>query len=447
MPIRIDCPDNKARTILKQLLLAGLDAADPESAIRRAVRIRNNRLRVGAREYDLAEFSRIVCIGAGKASGAMAAAVERLLGSRLERGLVVVNEGQAGKTKRIRLLEARHPVPDHRSEQAARRMVRLLESLSDRDLVLMVLSGGASSLLAAPAAGLTLKEKQLTTRLLLRSGAAIQEVNTVRKHLSGIKGGRLAGATTATVITLILSDVPGDDPGTIGSGPMAPDPSTFADAKRVLDTFGLRNRIPPAVRRHVSRGVQGRVPETPKPGEARFSRIQHHVIGNNQAAIERMAERAKALGIRPLILTTTLSGEAREIGKLFGDLAREMHVSGNPIKPPACLLAGGELTVTVRGKGLGGRAQEFALAAAPSLEGLPRVFVAGFGTDGTDGPTEAAGAVADGGTVGRARKQGVSHEAALRENDGYRFFHLAGGHVVTGPTGTNVNDVYMILAL
>ena len=447
MQIRIDCPDKHIRTILKQLLLTGLDAADPERAIQRAVRIKNNSLRVGTREYDLTGFSRIVCIGAGKASGAMAAAVERQFGSRLEGGLVVVNDGYAGKTKRIRLLEARHPVPDHRSEKAARRMVRLLESLTDRDLVLMVLSGGASSLLAAPAAGLTLKEKQLTTRLLLRSGATIQEINTVRKHLSWIKGGRLAGATTATVMTLVLSDVPGDDLATIGSGPMAPDPSTFSDAKRVLDTFDIRNRIPLAVRRHVDRGVQGRIPETPKPGEALFSRIQHHVIGNNHTAIERMAKRAKALGLRPLILTTTLSGEARDIGKLFGDLAKEMHVSGNPVRPPACLLAGGELAVTVKGKGLGGRAQEFALAAAPSLEGLPQVFVAGVGTDGTDGPTGAAGAIVDGGTISRAKKKGISHEAALRENDSYRFFHRAGGHVVTGPTGTNVNDVYMILAL
>ena len=433
--------------MLKQLLVAGLDAANPESAIRRAVRVRNNRLMVGARQYDLTQFSRIVCTGAGKASGAMAAALERQLGARLEGGLVVVTDGRAEKTKRIQLIEARHPVPDHRSEQAARRMIRLLESLSERDLVLMVLSGGASSLLAAPAAGLTLKEKQLTTRLLLGSGATIQEINTVRKHLSGIKGGRLANATSATVITFILSDVPGDDPATVGSGPMAPDPSTFADAKRVLDAYGIRNRIPLAVRRHVDRGVRGRVPDTPKPGEALFSRIQHHVIGNNRSAIECMAKRAGALGLRPLILTTTLSGEAHEIGKLFGELAREMHLSGNPIKPPACLLAGGELTVTVKGKGMGGRAQEFALAAAPSIDGLSRVFVAGFGTDGIDGPTEAAGAVVDGGTVSRAKQKGVSLEAALRENDSHGFFHRVGGHVVTGPTGTNVNDVYMILAL
>ena len=447
MQIRIDYPDKHARTILKQLLLAGLDAADPESAIQRAVRIKNDRLKVGTREYDLTGFSRIVCIGAGKASGAMAAALERQLGSRLEGGLVVVNDGHVGKTKRIRLLEARHPVPDHRSEKAARRMIRLLESLTNRDLVLMVLSGGASSLLAAPAAGLTLKEKQLTTRLLLRSGATIQEINTVRKHLSRIKGGRLAGATTASVMTLILSDVPGDDPATIGSGPMAPDPSTFADAKKVLDTYGIRNRIPLAVRRHVDRGVQGRIPGTPKPGEALFSRVHHHVIGNNRAVIGRMAKQAKALGLRPLILTTTLSGEARDIGKLFGTLARDMHVSGNPVRPPACLLAGGELTVTVKGKGSGGRAQEFALAAAPSLAGLSRVCVAGFGTDGIDGSTEAAGAIVDGRTISRAKQKGVSLEAALRENDSYGFFHRVGGHVVTGPTGTNVNDVYMILAL
>ena len=447
MRIRIDCPDKHIRTMLKQLLLDGLEAADPDSAIRRAVRNRHNSLRVGTQEYDLTGFSRIVCIGAGKASGAMAAALERQFGSRLEGGLVVVNDGQAGKTKKIRLLHARHPIPDHRSEKAARRMVRLLESLTDRDLVLMVLSGGASSLLAAPADGLTLKEKQLTTRLLLRSGATIQEINTVRKHLSAIKGGRLASATTATVITLILSDVPGDDPTTVGSGLMTPDPSTFADAKRVLDMFDLRNRIPVTVRRHVDRGVQGRISDTPKPGEALFSRVRHHVIGNNCAVIERMAKRARALGLRPLVLTRTLSGEARDVGKLFGNLAREMRVSGNPVRPPACLLAGGELIVTVKGKGIGGRAQEFALAAAPSIQGLSKVFVAGFGTDGIDGPTEAAGAIVDGQTISRAKEKGVSPEAALRENDSYGFFQRVGGHVVTGPTGTNVNDVYMILVL
>lgn len=447
MPIRINCADRNIRTILKQLLLAGLDAADPELAIRRAVRIRHNSLRVGALQYDLTQFSRIVCIGAGKASGVMAAALERQLGSRLEGGLVVVNDRRAANTKRIQLIEARHPVPDRRSEQAARTMIRLLESLTDRDLVLMVLSGGASSLLAAPAAGLTLREKQLTTRLLLGSGATIREINVVRKHLSGIKGGRLAGATTATVMTLILSDVPGDDPATIGSGPMAPDPSTFADAKRVLDTFGIRNRIPLTVRRHVDRGVRGRIPDTPKSGEARFSRVDHHVIGNNHAVIESMAKRARALGLRTLILSTNLSGEARDMGKLFGNLAGEIRDLGNPVRPPACLLAGGELTVTVKGKGLGGRAQEFALAAAPSIEGLSRAFVAGVGTDGIDGPTEAAGAVVDGGTVSRAREMGISPEAALRENDSYGFFDRVGGLVVTGPTGTNVNDVYMILAL
>ncbi len=447
MPIRINCADRNIRTILKQLLLAGLDAADPALAVRRTVRIRHNSLRIGARQYDLTQFSRIVCIGAGKASGAMATALERQLGSRLEGGLVVVNDGRAGNTKRIQLIEARHPVPDRRSERAARMMIRLLESLTDHDLVLMVLSGGASSLLAAPAAGLTLREKQLTTRLLLRSGATIREINAVRKHLSGVKGGHLAGATTATVMTLILSDVPGDDPATVGSGPMAPDPSTFADAKRVLDTFGIRNRIPLAVRRHVDHGVRGRIPDTPKPGEVRFSRVHHHVIGNNRAVIERMAKQARALGLRTLILSTNLSGEARDMGKLFGNLAGEIRDSGNPVRPPACLLAGGELTVTVKGKGIGGRAQEFALAAAPSIEGLSRVFVAGVGTDGIDGPTEAAGAVVDGETVSRAREMGISLEAALRENNSYGFFHRVGGHVVTGPTGTNVNDVYMILAL
>lgn len=443
----IDIPNKAVQSIVRHLLKAGLDAADPEAAIRRVVQVKNNRLRVGTQWYDLTRFERIVCVGAGKASGAMAAALERIVGSRLEGGIVVVHDAHGHNTKRVQLLKARHPVPDYRSERAARKILELLGSLTHRDLVFLVLSGGASSLLAAPAVGLTLREKQRTTQLLLRSGATIREINTVRKHLSRIKGGQLAGATSATILTLVLSDVPGDDLATIGSGPTAPDPTTFSDAKQVLTTFQLWDRIPLSVQRHINQGIRGRRPETPKSHARLFSRVRHHIVGNNQATVQNMAVQASALGLGQVILSTALSGEARDIGKLFGTMAKAMHGSGNPVQRPWCLIAGGELTVTVRGRGKGGRAQEFALAAAPFIEGVSNMFVVGVGTDGRDGPTDAAGAIVDGRTMARAKANGADYNQAMRENDSHGFFRRARGHIVTGPTGTNVNDLYLIVAL
>lgn len=431
--------------MVRQLLRAGLEAADPRVAMERALRVQDGVLRVSNRRFQLKTYQRVVCVGAGKASAMMAVTLERLLGPRLEGGVVVVKDGHGRRTQKIRVLEARHPVPDVRSERAATSILNEVQALTSRDLLIVLLSGGASSLVVAPATGLTLKDKQITTTLLLRSGATIHEINTVRKHLSSIKGGQLLTKTSATVITLALSDVLGDELATIGSGPTAPDPTTFQDAQTILKQYHVWRNIPVSVRQHVDAGVKGRIPDTPKPGMDLFARVHHEIIGNNRLAMTSVAKQAKSLGLQPMILTTQLQGEAQEMGGMIAAVAQEIHASGQPVPRPACLLWGGELTVRVTGHGLGGRAQEFAMAAALKIVDLPHTCVVGFGTDGTDGPTDVAGAIVDGDTIRRARKQDLDPLPFMVGHDSYSFFKKAGGHILTGPTGTNVNDVYMLL--
>lgn len=436
------------RAILRRLLAAGLRAVDPAEALRRHVRRTGNVLEVGEHRYDLRDRRRVAAVGAGKASARMAAALEGILKDRLDEGLVAVKYGHAVPTRTIAVLEAGHPIPDQAGRRAAARLLALVRGLTEQDLLFVLLSGGASSLLPAPAPGLTLADKQRTTDLLLRSGATIREINTVRKHLSAIKGGRLAASTKATVVSLILSDVIGDDPGTIGSGPTAPDPTTDAGARDILHRYGLWDSVPGRVRSYLL-NAQRDHRDTPKPGAGLFTHVQNQLIGNNRAAVDAVARTAARAGLHPLVLSTSMTGEAREAAKLFGAMARELVVSERPVRRPACVIAGGELTVTVqgRGKGTGGRAQEFALAATPEIAGLPDVWVAAFGTDGTDGPTDAAGAVADGGTADRAARLGLDPVLALHRHDSYPFFKRLKGHIVTGPTGTNVNDLYLLLAL
>ncbi|MEC4674094.1 MAG: glycerate kinase [Nitrospirota bacterium] len=447
MNIRIDFPNMKIQSIVRRLIQAGLEAADPTVAMDHAVKVQDGILRVGKRQFHLKKYQRVVCVGAGKAAATMAVTLERLLGPRLEGGVVVVKDGHGRRTQRIQVLEASHPVPDYRSERAAKSILELALSLTSRDLLIVLLSGGASSLMAVPARGLTFKDKQTTTTFLLRCGPSIHEINTVRKHLSAIKGGQLAMNTLATVVTLTLSDVLGDELATIGSGPTAPDPTTFSDAHTILKKYHVWRDIPASVRKHIEAGVKGKVSDTPKPGMGLFKRVHHEIIGNNRLAIESVAKQAKALGLETLILTTKLQGEAHEMGSMVAAVAGEIHESGQPVPRPACLLWGGELTVRVTGKEKGGRAQEFALAAALKIGGFPKTFVVGFGTDGTDGPTDVAGALVDGETVARALKQSRDPSQALVRHDSYNFFKKAGGHILTGPTGTNVNDIYMLLAM
>lgn len=445
--IKVGVSQPEARAILTRLFQAGLQAVDPYEAVCRQIRLRRGRLTIGSHHYSLQPQHRIVVVGAGKASARMAQALERQLGARIDTGLVVVKYGHGAPTKKIQIVEAGHPIPDAAGLRASGMVMALVGTLKPDDLLIVLLSGGASSLLPAPAPGITLKDKQQTTKLLLRSGATIQEMNAVRKHLSSVKGGQLAAATAGRVASVILSDVIGNDLGTIGSGPTSPDPSTFHEAWTVLERYGVTAELPETVRRRMKAGINNSVAETPKPGAALFRRVHNVLVGDNQAAVDAVAHLAKGQGLHTLVLSTTVTGEAREIAKLYGAMAREIAAQDRPVRRPCCVIAGGETTVTVRGQGQGGRAQEFALAAALEIAGLPNVWVAGFATDGTDGPKPVAGAVVNGETSARAQRGKLNLLRALRENDAYPFFNKLNAHIVTGPTGTNVNDLYLLLAL
>jgi len=389
---------------------------------------------------------RVVVVGAGKASGAMAAAVEEAWGERVTGGLVVVKDGHLAETRRVKLVEAGHPVPDERGAAAARDLLALALGAGDQDLVLTLISGGASALTPAPAPPITLGDKQVMTRLLLAAGADINQLNAVRKHCSVLKGGQLArAAAPARVAALLLSDVIGDPIDVIGSGPTAPDASTFGEALGILDRFDLRQRAPASVRERLERGVRGETAETPKPDDAIFERVVNVVIGNNQLVVDAAASRAAALGLAPHVLTRSLHGEARDAARELVALGGEIAAGRGPIAPPACLIAGGETTVTVRGDGIGGRCQEFALAAALELEGRDGMAVLAAGTDGSDGPTDAAGAIADGDSAARARHLGLDPRAHLDRNDSNPVFAALGDLVVTGPTKTNLLDLYLVL--
>jgi hydroxypyruvate reductase len=376
----------------------------------------------------------------------MAAALEQVLGKRITGGLVNVKYGHTAKLRRVELNECGHPLPDDAGVRGAERIAEIARRAGERDLVLSVISGGASALLPLPAAPVTLAEKQATTRTLLSCGADIHEMNAVRKHISAIKGGQLARlAYPAAVLSFLLSDVIGDDLDVIGSGPTAPDASTFAAAKAVLEKYGILQSVPAAVRERLAAGARGDLAETPKADDPAFARTQNVVVGSNRLAVDAAARKARELGLRPLVLSTRIEGETRDVARMHAAIARESLASGQPIKPPAAIISGGETTVTLRGGGLGGRNQEFVLAAGIDLAGCETVVVLSGGTDGTDGPTDAAGAIADGRTIARAAALGLDARRFLAENDSYHFFEPLGDLLKTGPTGTNVMDVRLML--
>jgi len=410
---------------------AALAAADPADAVTRHLK-----------RLNTARYRRIYVIGAGKAGASMAQAAERVLGRRITTGLINVKYGHVAPLRHIELNECGHPMPDARGVAGAERIAEIAAAAGKDDLVLCLISGGGSALLPLPAEGITLEEKQATTRLLLACGANIHEINAIRKHISRIKGGQLARlAAPATVESLLLSDVIGDDLDVIGSGPTAPDASTYARAGAILDQYGIRSQVPRAVRDRIEAGERGEIVETPKPGDPTFRRVRNIVVGGNRLALAAAARRARALGFRTLVLSSEIEGETREIARMHAAIAREMVHAGQPIKPPACIVTGGETTVTLKGDGLGGRNQEFVLAAAIDILGLDRTVIFSAGTDGTDGPTDAAGAIADGQTLARnpdARRY-------LEANDSYHYFEALGDLVITGPTHTNVADVRLIL--
>jgi glycerate 2-kinase len=415
----------------KTILMAALAAADPTAAVDRVLRSRE----------DLDRYERIFVVGAGKAGGTMARAVEQLLNGRIAAGCVNVKDGDMAKTRIIETRPCGHPVPDERGLDGARRIAEICTEARENDLVICLLSGGASALTPYPAPPITLGEKQETTKLLLASGASIHEINAVRKHLSGIKGGQLARlAAPAHVLSLILSDVVGDDLDVIGSGPTAPDASTFQDAYAVLEKYELRDRVPARVRERMKNGAR----ETPKAADPLFENVENIIVGSNQKSLESAARAAKDLGYRTLILSSTIEGETKDVARMHAAIARQIRTYEQPARPPVCVISGGETTVTMGNgsAGKGGRNQEFALAAAIEVAGLEDILILSAGTDGTDGPTDAAGAMADGTTVARANSKASD---ALRDHDAYPLFEELGDLITTGSTGTNVMDLHLFL--
>jgi hydroxypyruvate reductase len=437
----------RLRRAAAAILEEALVAAAPARLVEKHLRVRGGALEAAGVRFRTSR-GRIAVVAAGKAAVPMARTAESRLGRHLSGGVAVTN-ADAGGLERMRVLTASHPVPDARGLAAAREIEELARGLGPDDLLLVLLSGGASALLPAPAEGLTLDDKQRTTGVLLRGGATIHELNAVRKHLSRLKGGGLARvAAPARVVTLVLSDVVGDDLSTIASGPTSPDPTTYADALAVLTRRGLLTEVPRAVRARLEAGVRGEQPETPKPGERFFRRVTARIVGSNRLSVAAAAREARRQGLRPMVLTTHLEGEAREAARVLVAILRECVESGRPAATPVCLLAGGETTVAVSGAGRGGRNQELAVAAAEALAGFgaPAV-VASFGTDGIDGASDAAGGVVDDETTARAAALGLAPPAAfLGDNDTRNFLGPLGDLIFTGPTGTNVCDVVVALA-
>jgi glycerate 2-kinase len=440
--------DRRARRLALNCLESALYSVDPNRIIKSRVHLRNSALRIDQYSFDLRKFKHVYVVGGGKASGSMAVALEQILEDRITCGLVNVPKKDKNRTKIISLHEASHPIPDESGVAGTRRMLKIAEQAEEHDLVICLISGGGSSLMPLPRGRISIADKKKLTEALLRSGATINEINAVRKHISDFKGGWLAKkAYPATILNLILSDVVGDPLDSIASGPTVPDSTTFKDAIKVLQKYGLWSMAPSSIKRVLNDGEKGLIPETPKAQDEALTKAYNVIVGNNRSASLAARESLRKAGLNTLLLTATLEGEARQAGIVLATIAREVCASGNPVPKPAGLVAGGETTVTVTGKGLGGRNQEIALAASPKLSSLDSVVIASLTTDGVDGPTDAAGAIADGKTLVRAAQSGLAPEHFLLENDSYHFFEKLGDLVFTGPTGTNVNDVSVIVVL
>ncbi len=429
-----------------EIFEAGLRAAAPDACVARHLHISGSRLCTRGTVLDLDQLRHIYVAGAGKASAAMAGQVETLLESQIHDGVVVTKYGHGLPLKHCRVMEAGHPVPDAAGMAGASALLDMVSEAGKDDLIVCLISGGASALTPAPADGISLADKQDTTRQLLGCGATIHEINTIRKHLSKIKGGQVcAAANGARVISLILSDVIGDDLDIIGSGMTAPDTGHFRECRAILECHGIWDSVPEPVRSHIRSGMDGRIPDTPKPGDPIFSRVTNQVVGSLSDALSAAAIEAENQGFTPVVLSSMIQGEAKEAAKVLCAVAREVRRSGRPAKPPACLLCGGETTVTLKGNGTGGRNMELALAGALALQGTFGIMLLSAGTDGTDGPTDAAGAFARGDTVSRAKALGLSAEKHLNENNAYPFFKALDDLVITGPTRTNVMDMQILL--
>jgi glycerate-2-kinase len=442
--------ERKARDLALKILKAAVDAADPYAAIMNHIKLREKFLVINGTSFDLNAYNRIFVIGAGKACGAMAEALEGILGNLITDGHVNILRGTLSKfkTTRIRLHEADHPIPSEDGVKGSKRIIEIAKKAEKDDLVICLISGGGSALMPLPAEGITLTDKQQVTESLLASGATINEINVVRKHISKIKGGQLAKeAYPATLISLILSDVLGDPLDTIASGPTVPDISTYQEAISIIKKYELWQKIPKSVQHHLTAGLHNKIPETPKPSDKIFRNNRVFIIGNNYLAAKAAYEEAKKLGLNALLLSSLIQGEARHVGTVYAAIAKEVVNNDNPIQKPAAIIAGGETTVTVVGRGRGGRNQELVLSASLGIEGLSGVAVASIGTDGVDGPTDAAGAIADGRTMIRSRAKKLDAITYLKSNDSYTFFKHLNDLIFTGPTGTNVNDISVMIIL
>lgn len=439
-------PVSQLRGHAREIFVAGVQGAEPLAAIQRFVRVSGDCLHVADVIYDLGEFHHLYVVGAGKAAARMGVALEELLGDKISDGVAVVKYGHALPLTRIRVIEAGHPVPDEAGLGGARQIMALCEAAGAGDLIVFLISGGGSALLPAPADRLSLEDKQRTTQALLASGATIAEVNAVRKHISRIKGGRLArSAAPATVASLVISDVVGDSLEDIASGPTVPDRSTYSDCLRIMQRYGLQEKIPSAVMDRLTWGAKGGIAETPKPDDPVFRNVRNFIVGSNRTAMAAAERHAEALGYHTSILSDAVEGESREVAAAHAQFLKGMQKRLDPGRKPTCVLAGGETTVTVRGGGLGGRNQEYAVAAAREIDGLEGIVALSAGTDGTDGPTDAAGGIVDGSTIARGKGKGLDADEFLRRNDSYHFLDATGDLLRTGPTLTNVMDLQVWL--
>ena len=429
---------NRLRDEAKEIFLEGVRAVDPYLAVKNALK-----------EMDIRfeDYESIYVVGAGKGTAPMAKAVEEVLGDRIKKGVINVKYGFSERLRYIEVIEAGHPIPDENGLLGTKKILRILEDAGENDLIISLISGGGSSLLPCPAGNISLEEKGILTQLLLECGASIDEINTVRKHISLSKGGQMAKLAFPTeVINLMLSDVIGDRADIIASGPFVPDPSTFKDAWDVLEKYDLIKKTPKSILDYLRDGIDRKVPETPKPGDRVFEKVKNRIVASNITALKACEKRARELGYKTIILSSMIEGETKDIAKMHCAIAKEIIKTGNPISPPSCVISGGETTVTIRGNGVGGRNQEFCLQAAIEIADIPySLVILSGGTDGNDGPTDAAGGIVDPLTVKRGKEKGLDAKKFLENNDSYNFLKETDSLLITGPTRTNVMDIHIML--
>ncbi len=440
--------DKKAREIMLELLDSAIETVDGKKSVISSISLRDRLFYVEDLEIPLK--GKVIVIGAGKASGKMAEGIERVLLDRIHAGHVNVLSGTEGlfSLSKVRTFPAGHPIPDHNTLEGTRKILELVKGLDESDVVITLISGGGSALMEMPMPGITLEDLNRATKLLLECGARIQEINSVRKHISQVKGGRLARLChPATVVSLIISDVIGDPLDSIASGPTAPDTTTFQDAWEVLEKYDLLKKMPESIVETLKKGIRGEIQDTPKPGDPVFERVHNFIVANNEKALYAAAKRAKALGLNALVLGSFIEGEARHVGQALAGIAQGIKHQNVPLSPPAVVLAGGETTVRVVGSGKGGRNQEVVLGSVEKIAEEEGLCVASVGTDGVDGVTDAAGAIADGKTLSRALSLGLKPSTFLNRNDSYSFFLALNDLIFTGPTLTNVMDVMGVVVL